>query len=544
MSSHTSGDFATHPVDERQLMLLMRDWRQGRATHNIRQAISDGYVAVFTAAMITAMVVNVIIHAQRSVSDCSAAACTSGRSLLPWAGLSGVLTMTFAASRMFGPVLASAAEGFWLMDAPLRRARLLMRRLVMALVAAFAIGAGVGALIAALTGSPGRSIVIWTLATGAAALGATAFAASEQTFERSWTLRLLQAVVALAGVAVLGMVIATAADRATFTISDSLGQTIALGVAGVGLALGVLGAVVARTRLGLIRRARLTSGGSLMSGMQGAMFALDFGLMRDIVVERDAVARGRVRPTRGRSSGLRALVWRDVQRLFRFPRPLATLAVSVVVPYAVQALGLGSLNVAISALVLMAALIPFFNSLRVLARTSGLARCLPYSTSEIRTAASVVPAVLTVLWAVLAAPAFIGVWFSGTQRSVVEGTMVSITSAAAGLVGAIRWVSARSPNYSGPMIATSAGAMPPGMMMNLFRGFDMVALISLPVVFGAPTWLSLAIAVIAFAFLRSGGINQDQLMEMQEENQRKLNEAKSGPKAPASTEKIRIERRK
>ena len=544
MTSHTSGEFATHQVDERQLLLLMRDWRQGRATRNIRQAISDGYVAVFSAAMITAMVVNVIIHAQRSVSDCASAGCISGRSLLPWAGLSGVLTMTFAASRMFGPVLASAAEGFWLMDAPLRRSRLLIRRLVMALIAAFAIGAGVGALIAALTGSPGRSIVIWTLATGAAALGATAFAASEQTFERSWTLRALQALVALTGVAVLGMVIATAAGKATFTITDTLGQSIALGVAGVGILLGVLGALTARARLGLIRRARLTSGGSLMSGMQGAMFALDFGLMRDIVVERDAVARGRVRPTRGRSSGLRALVWRDVQRLFRFPRPLATLGVSVIVPYAVVALGLGSLNVAISALVLMAALIPFFNSLRVLARTSGLARCLPYSTSEIRTAASVVPAALTLVWAVLAAPAFIGVWSSSTHRSAVEGTMVAITSAAAGLIGAIRWVSARSPNYSGPMIATSAGAMPPGMMMNLFRGFDMVALISLPVVFGAPTWLSLAIAAIAFAFLRSGGISQEQLADMQEENQRRLAEAKGGSKGAAPKEKIRVERRK
>lgn len=542
MSSHSSSEFATQQVDERQLMLLMRDWRQGRATRNIRQAISDGYVTVFSAAMITAMVVNVIVHAQRSVSDCSAAACTSGRSLLPWAGLSGVLTMTFAASRMFGPVLASAAEGFWLMDAPLRRSRLLIRRLVMALVASFAIGAGVGALVAALTGSPGRSIVIWTLATGAAALGATAFAASEQTFERSWTLRLLQSLVALAGVAVLGMVIATAAGRATFTITDTLGQSIALGVAGAGLVVGLAGMLTARSRLDLIRRARLTSGGSLMSGMQGAMFALDFGLMRDIVVEREAVARGRVRATRGRSSGLRALVWRDVQRLFRFPRPLATLAVSVVVPYAVQALGLGSLNVAISALVLMAALIPFFNSLRVLARTSGLARCLPFTTSEIRTAASVVPAILTLIWAILAAPAFIGMWFSGTERTPIEGVLVSITSAAAGLIGAIRWVSARSPNYSGPMIATSAGAMPPGMMMNLFRGFDMVALISLPVVFGAPTWLSLAFAAIAFAFLRSGGINQDQLLEMQEENKRKLDQTKS--KNASTTEKIRIERRK
>ena len=233
-------------------------------------------------------------------------------------------------------------------------------------------------------------------------------------------------------------------------------------------------------------------------------------------------------------------MWRDVQRIMRFPRPLAGLAVAAVVPYAVQALGLGALNVTISALVLMFALIPTFNTLRVLARTKGLARCFPYSTSDLRTAASIVPSILALLWVIAVTPGFIGLG-SVAHRDPVEGAMVAVVSGLAGLVAAIRWVSAKSPNYGGPMIATQAGAMPPGMLVNLIRGFDMVAIISLPVVFRAPIWISLIIAVIAFAVLRSGGIDQEALMEKQEESQRRLQEAKSDLHS-GNKEKIKITR--
>ena len=63
--------------------------------------------------------------------------------------------MALAASHLFGPVLASAAEGFWLLDAPISRTKLLGPRLVGAVVAAGVGGAAIGALVSALTGSAG-----------------------------------------------------------------------------------------------------------------------------------------------------------------------------------------------------------------------------------------------------------------------------------------------------------------------------------------------------------------------------------------------------
>ncbi|MGO4956261.1 DUF6297 family protein [Luteococcus sp. Sow4_B9] len=523
-------------VDERQLELLIKDWRQGRAQRHLGQMLSDAYIAVFAGVMIVAMLTNVVIRAQQMASNCETTACLSGRGLLPWAALFGSFVLTLAACTLFGPVLASAAEGFWLLDAPLRRSRLLVRRLVMALMAALVLGAALGALVAALTGSPLVLVGAWAAATGLGAAGLVAFAAAQQGAERSWPVRLLQSLAAVAGVLTMLAVVATATGRASIHISHDSTRLWALLVAGLGAVALVGFGILARARLNGIRRARLLSGGSLVSGMQGAMFGLDFGLMRDILVQREAMRRGSVRATRGRGIGTSALVWRDFQRVLRFPKPLVLLLVSAVVPYAVQALGLGALNAAISALVLMAALIPFFSSLRVLTRTRGLARAFPWSTSQLRTAACVVPMVLAGLWTLAVIPAFVGL---GTEapRQVNDGVMVALVCGVAGLVAAIRWVAAAPPDFSKPMLSTSAGAMPPGVAMNLLRGFDMVALITLPVVFGLSPWISLFLAAMAFSVLRMGGLDADELQAQKEENERLLAEAKAEKTREAKAEK-------
>ena len=127
---HSLLDLEPDPVSERDLRRLMADWRKGRATRHLWDLIQDGYVAILAIVMLGAMVVSVVVRAQGVISQCSSASCQSGRSLLPWAALFGVLSLTLLVSRLFGPVVASAAEGFWLMEAPIRRGRLLVGRLV------------------------------------------------------------------------------------------------------------------------------------------------------------------------------------------------------------------------------------------------------------------------------------------------------------------------------------------------------------------------------------------------------------------------------
>ena len=98
----------------------------------------------------------------------------------------------------------------------------------------------------------------------------------------------------------------------------------------------------------------------------------------------------------------------------------------------------------IAAIVLMFVLIPFFDSLRVLSRTKGLARAFPMSTAELTGALTAVPAGLAVLWALAAAPAWI---LSGRAPATLAGLGHALTygfvTAVAGLIAAIRWVSAR-----------------------------------------------------------------------------------------------------
>ena len=547
--SRDVNDYDQHEVDERALLGLMEDWRKGRTNKNLWQALSDAYVALFALVMIAAMLVSSIVRAQSVAADCSSVACTSGRGLLPWSAMFATLAFALAASKIFGPVLASAAEGFWLMEAPLSRRALLGRRLLTAIGLAFAGGMAIGALVSSLTGSPVQAIIAWTLACGLGAAGVVALAAAEQGAERTWLVTVVQAVLGLAALAGLLLVVATAAGYVDPLLSRDTTEMLAFAVAGLGLLLMIGAGVIAWQRLDRIRRARLVSGGNLMASMQGAAFALDFALMRDILVTREANARGHVRPTRGRAKGLQALVMRDVQRLFRFPKPLLTLLASAVVPYAVQAMGLGRLVIPISALVLLAALIPFFGSLRVLSRSSGLARSLPFTTSQIRTAVSVVPGVLALLWGVAITPALIGVAEAPmVGRDPLESAMIAMVMAAAGFIGAIRWVSAKPANYQAPMVATEMGALPPGLMFNLIRGIDMVALITFPALLGWSVWISIVLAVICFAILRMGGIDQEELAAMQERNRQELEKAKQSSGRPGSgagggsKEKIKVTR--
>jgi hypothetical protein len=514
-------------VEEVELHELMKLWRHGRATRSIGQVVSDSYVTIFSVVLVGAMVISTVINAQHGMTGCSTEACDSGRLLVPTAMVFGSWGLGLGLARLFGPVLASAAEGSWLMEAPISRRRLLRGRLVPPLILGFVVPALLTALVAALSGMDWLSVLAWSLAAGAGSLAQVALAAREQTYERTWILRGLEALWAALAVAVLVLVVSVAAGwlPASAIAAAATLRVLVFGIAGAALLVTVWFVVATLRRLELIRRARLVSGGSLVSGMQGAMFALDLGLIRDILVERRAIEKGHVRPTRGRGLGLSALIWRDVQRVFRSPGTLIPLVLSLVVPYAVDALRMSQLNPLLSGLGLVVALVPFLGGLRVLTRTGGLARSMPFRTTQLRTAAMVVPAGLGLLWALAATPAFVGISDTGADRSLLDGLIAAGITAIAGVLGAVRWVTAKKPDYSAPMMATQSGALPPTLIFNLFAGLDMVALITAPLILGAPPIWSAALAVVVFYALR-GTFNMDDLRAQQEQAQKEVASAK------------------
>ena len=529
-------DVEAHPVDERDLHDAMKQWRHGRATRSIMDAIQDAYVAIFSVLMVGAMITNLVLKAQETMASCAAETCVSARTLVPWATWFALLGLTLGVARLFGPVLVSAAEGFWLMDAPIERSRLLSGRLRLATIAAGVLAAVLGALVAALSGSSPTEIGLWALADGFGAAALIAFAAAEQTRERTTVTRAVQTVFATLALATLLATVAVAAGWFPLAVPASITDLVPAAAAALAVVVLIVELVAAGRRLNLIRRARLVSGGSLVAGMQGAMYALDFGLIRDIVTERAAVERGHVTPTPGRGQGLQALLWRDLQRLVRFPRPLVPLAASVVAPYALDALGMTTLNPLVSGLILVVVLVPFLSILRVLTRTGGLARLFPFRTSQVRTVAMVVPLLLALVWQAATIPAFIGITSGGAERTPLEGALIAVVTGLAGWLGAVRWVTAKKPDFNTPMVATASGAVPPGLVFNLFRGLDMVALVTAPVMFGGSPLYSFALAGIAFIFLR-GTFNMDEMKAQQEA----LNREKEAAKA-SSGQKIRVQR--
>jgi len=509
------------PASPRELKRLMKDWRAGRATRNVLQAMSDAYVAVFAEVMIGAMVVNVILKAQRTVAQCTSATCLSARAILPWAAFAGSIAVALAVSRLFGPVLASAAEGFWLLDAPISRPKLLRSRLFGAIVAAFLGGAVVGGLISALTGSGLTEVLVWAGATALSAASSVAFAAAQQGIERHRLTRLATYVFGVLAVGALFSVVGVAAGWFSLGLLDNVGIELGLIMIAASALVLAISAVLAVLRLGQIRRTRLLSGGALVSGISGAFYALDIGLARDIVVERRAIERGHVHPRRGKGLGLEALIWREWQRLWRFPQPLLVFAATIVVPYAADALGMSVLTPVFAALVLFGATIPLLNGLRVLTRTGGLARCLPFSLARIKLASIAVPAILAGLWAVATTPAYLGFGDGAAQRPVPEAALTAIATAAAGLLAAVRWTQAKGVDFGAPMVASQAGAFPPGLVTNLFRGFDVCIITTAPLLLGLSPWWSLGVAGIAAAILLNS-MDAETLRARQAEQQKQL----------------------
>ena len=176
---------------------------------------------------------------------------------------------------------------------------------------------------------------------------------------------------------------------------------------------------------------------------------------------------------------------------------------------------------------LLTAIVPLLGMMRVLSRTGGLARSFPFSTAQVRTAAMVVPAIATLIWVIAVTPAFLGLGTGTTHLSATDATIHAAVTGLAGLLGAVRWVTAKPPDYNKPMMQMGGfGAMPPGMIGNLIKGIDIVALVSLPLLFGWSYWISIIIAGIAFFILR-GSMNMDDMSAAQEEQKRNLEAAKA-----------------
>lgn len=491
----------TSRAEVRALRSQIREWRRGRANTTLYEQLSEAYIWVFTIVVGGAMAISVMIQTRVSIAaGCTAPSCEEARTSLVWAFGVGVVAVALATARAIGPVMVTPATGAWLLSAPVDRASLLQPRLLVATsVAALACGSIV-AVVSLLAGFPSKAIAVLGVAAALAGVGATAAAARWQSREGRRTRR--------AGL-VLGALTAAWLLLIALDRTPSTNPGWVLGRAGwiMPAALAISAIVLlarAATRISGLLRSQLVPGGSLLSSLSGALAGLDPALAYDVLVARRWLNVATVRPVRGGPSGAWAFVWRDIIRLRRSAGAVVAVVASLLVPYVVVSLGLDDIAVLASALAASATGIWLGTALRTTGRGSALVRCFPQSLAVVRSAALVVPGVVLFIWSIAAAPA-IGRAFDDT--SVAVTLLVAASTGMAALGAMARWLLAGPPNYSQPLVSSPAGAIPISLIGSLLRGFEVLILLTIPLlvapnVTGSLVSLALTASVLAFLVRR------------------------------------------
>ncbi|MDQ6522864.1 DUF6297 family protein [Nocardioides sp. LHD-245] len=468
-------------TESRELWADIRHWRRSRRTLSVGEALQDLYIGVFAVLMLGSMLISVLVNLS-DVGDraCVAAECAAARSLLPWLVVGTALAVLWSLARMVGPVAVSPGVAGWLLPAPVDRGELLRGRARGTVLLAAALVAPVAAGAATLAGFEVPVLALFTAgAAGLAAYGVGALVHAQTVGRRRHPALLLgpvSLVAVAAGLAAIAFSVEPALSAGSRARVPALAGVL-LVWAGVVVAL-----VRARILTARLRRRDVAPGGVLVPGLGGALATLDLALMFDVLVAHATARRGVVRPRRGGPRGLAALTWRDVIRLRRHPGRLVLLAGSLLVPYAVAAVGGRVVVVLVEVLVCFVLVVPFLVALRVLTRSSGMVRMFPTPLGPTRAAAVVVPGVLLLAHGLLSAPA-LGRTLDAT---VGDLALLGAASGLGGLAAGVRWVTGRPPDYGRPLVSTPAGGVPTNLYGSALRGFDIAVLTALPMLL-APT---------------------------------------------------------
>jgi hypothetical protein len=251
-----------------------------------------------------------------------------------------------------------------------------------------------------------------------------------------------------------------------------------------GLVVAVALVVVTAQALDKLSRQSVVAGGELLAGLAGAAITLDISLLADVVSGRHWRLVGRAKSRRGRGAYGAAMIHREFRRILRWPRRLVIGFALLIVPYAVAGTGYDVLVPVAAGLAGFIAVRPLMDGLRSVCRSVGLVRSLGMDLRELRAIMSVVPAGFAALWALLAEPA-------------LGSPAVAVAVAAGMLTGAVRQASAQPPSYSGPLVASPMGAIPPGLFSTPMRGFDLLLVCLAPVLLGlSDTWVLVVPAIV------------------------------------------------
>ncbi|WP_460652556.1 DUF6297 family protein [Kribbella endophytica] len=476
-----------------ELRRWMRKVRRGKADRTFWQQFEDVYLVIFALAMLGATGGNVVRHLNNKSAACSSASCGWLLDTVPWILVPLLVSWMLRVLLSVGPVSASRATGFWLLTTPVDRGALLRPAYRLVIVVAAVMGALAAVIGFALFGAGWSTVGEAALLTVLLLVGtACATVWAQQVPARGrWALRIADLLLVVA--AIPALILATQAGKSNEPRSFAVVSDFHVRLLGLAAVVAVLSGLLifftART-LARLPKQSLVAGGDLLAGMAGAAITMDVSLLADVVAGRHWRMIGRLKSRRGRGERVQAIIHREFLRVLRWPRRLIVGAGLLVVPYAVAGTGYDVLVPIAAGFAGFAATRPLMDGLRSVCRSTGLVRALGMDLKDLRVAMAVVPGGFVLLWTLAASPAL--------------GDAPTTFAVAAGiLTGVVRQASARPPSYAGPLVASPMGAIPPGLFSQPIRGFDLLLLCLLPVLFGWPPLWCYVIPGIVLAIMFS-----------------------------------------
>lgn len=483
------------PPTAREVRAQVREWRRGRAELHVWEVLGDAYVAVFTVVMVGSMAGSVVVNLRRLADSTCVDTCAQVREVAPWVTALGLVVLTLAGARLLGPVFSPPAMNGWVVSSPVDRGDLLRPALGRAVTVAAAVSA-IGLLAPAVLGGLGVGVAALYVAAGVASCTAAVAWATRSQVREDGLARATTWVLAVTTWLLLGL-----AATGRLALPATPPWTVVAGVAVVASVVGVVGVAWVARALPTVSRRVLARTEHLSPSLSGALSSLDLGLMYDVLLARRWGKGAHVTTHRGGPSGWWALVHRDARRVLRSPQPWLVLAGMALVPYAAASAGTGRATALVVTLGGLLAGPALCSGLRVVTRTDGLARMLPFTHPELRSAHLVVPGVGMLVYAA----GTVGALSGGVPA---DTAVLALACGVSALAASARWVTAAPPDYAKPLVSTPAGGVPTGLMGSLFRGLDVWLLSGLPLLFpGWGAWVSLAIsgAVLSFLVARGSG---------------------------------------
>jgi hypothetical protein len=437
---------------------LRRARRRSGAAKPLGETLQDVYVTLFALAMLVAIAgpsgARVLRDVEGRAAGTTLAAALVGATLLAAAGAA------LGALLLVGPVVRDPADATWLLASPVRRRGLLAPPTALLL----AVGA-VGGLVVSLAASvlvPDATVPVWCVAGAVGGALTVGLAVLAQPRPRLRTLVRHGSALLTAAALVVLVVALAAGDSLAVSLPSGHLWLVVVAVA----AAGVLALVPAS--LDRLRRQDLTAGAGLALGLRATVTALDGSFVAETLRARRLLEHGLVRRRRLAWHGWAALVVADVRRASRSWRALAVPAGLVPVTWMVERLYGDVAGTAGLVLVAWAAGGSTCAGLRTVVRRRGIARQLPFSDLDLRTAYSLVPTTAALVAGVVTA-AVCGqpLWFA-------------VPAALCGVAGVLRTSAGRRPVKWELQAASPMGAMPVGAVMSYVVGIDVVTVTAVP----------------------------------------------------------------